>query len=78
MAKLNSDHEIHLTGMLLHCLLLFVMAAVTATTPAQSNSGAAAQLDVNVTSIVSPVSPTLYGLMTEEINHSYDAGSMPR
>ena len=41
---------------------------------AQSAVGNAAQLDIDVTKIVSPVSPTLYGLMTEEINHSYDGG----
>ncbi len=35
---------------------------------------AQAKLTVDVTRIVSPVSPTLYGLMTEEINHSYDGG----
>jgi alpha-N-arabinofuranosidase len=33
-----------------------------------------AQLSIDVTHVVSPVSPTLYGLMTEEINHSYDGG----
>jgi alpha-N-arabinofuranosidase len=35
---------------------------------------APAQLTVDAQHIVSPVSPTLYGLMTEEINHSYDGG----
>jgi len=33
-----------------------------------------AKLSIDVTQIASPVSPTLYGLMTEEINHSYDGG----
>jgi alpha-N-arabinofuranosidase len=33
-----------------------------------------AKLTVEAANIVSPVSPTLYGLMTEEINHSYDGG----
>jgi len=33
-----------------------------------------AQLTVDTGNIVSPVSPMLYGLMTEEINHSYDGG----
>jgi len=33
-----------------------------------------AKLTIDVTQIVSPISPTLYGLMTEEINHSYDGG----
>lgn len=36
-----------------------------------------AQLTIDPTQIVSPVSPTLYGLMTEEINHSYDGGLYP-
>jgi len=34
----------------------------------------AGQLTVDTGKIVSPVSPMLYGLMTEEINHSYDGG----
>ena len=33
-----------------------------------------AKLNIDVTKIVTPISPTLYGLMTEEINHSYDGG----
>ena len=33
-----------------------------------------ATLSIDPAQIVSPVSPTLYGLMTEEINHSYDGG----
>ncbi len=33
-----------------------------------------AQLTVDTGKIVTPVSPMLYGLMTEEINHSYDGG----
>ena len=37
-------------------------------------SQTAAQLSVDVNKVVAPVSPTLYGLMTEEINHSYDGG----
>jgi alpha-N-arabinofuranosidase len=34
----------------------------------------AATLTVNPSHIVGKVSPTLYGIMTEEINHSYDGG----
>jgi alpha-L-arabinofuranosidase len=41
---------------------------------ARAQSGAPAQLTIDATQFVSPVSPTLYGLMTEEINHSYDGG----
>ena len=51
------------------CIVLSVLASRT-----QSGSAPAARLDIDVTRIVSPVSPTLYGLMTEEINHSYDGG----
>jgi alpha-N-arabinofuranosidase len=42
--------------------------------PVSLNAQTAAQLSIDVSRIVSPVSPTLYGLMTEEINHSYDGG----
>ena len=37
-------------------------------------AGGPATLTIDPAQIVSPVSPTLYGLMTEEINHSYDGG----
>jgi len=33
-----------------------------------------ASLNVDLARTKSPVSPTLYGLMTEEINYSYDGG----
>jgi len=33
-----------------------------------------ARLTIDAKTIVTPVSPMLYGLMTEEINHSYDGG----
>ena len=36
-----------------------------------------ASLDIDTQSPVAHVSPTLYGLMTEEINHSYDGGLYP-
>ncbi len=42
---------------------------------AQPSGGAApARLTINTREIVTPVSPTLYGLMTEEINHAFDGG----
>ena len=59
--------------MLRFCSFFLAATAVTSCGNAQA-SAAAAQLNVNVESIVSPISPTLYGLMTEEINHSYDGG----
>jgi len=39
-----------------------------------ANGQAPARLSIEVNHVVSLVSPTLYGLMTEEINHSYDGG----
>ena len=50
-------------------ILALLFAAATSIAQAQS-----ADLTIDATKIVSPVSPTLYGLMTEEINHSYDGG----
>ena len=49
--------------------LASLLLTATASTFAQT-----AKLEIDVTKIVSPISPTLYGLMTEEINHSYDGG----
>jgi alpha-L-arabinofuranosidase len=72
MGKSNSESRS--IGILRLCLLLLVMAGITSSVSAQSNNAAAAQLNISVTRIISPVSPTLYGLMTEEINHSYDGG----
>jgi alpha-L-arabinofuranosidase len=74
MRKSNSNPESPSTGILRLCSLLLIMAGITSSVIAQSSRGAAAQLNINVTRIISPVSPTLYGLMTEEINHSYDGG----
>jgi alpha-N-arabinofuranosidase len=54
-------------------LLCGLLAAAISTAHAQSASQPA-QLTIDATKIVSPISPTLYGLMTEEINHSYDGG----
>ena len=74
MGKSNSNPESRSTGTLCLCSLLLVTTGISSSLIAQSNSGAAAQLNIKVTRIISPVSPTLYGLMTEEINHSYDGG----
>jgi alpha-N-arabinofuranosidase len=52
--------------------LLFVTAiALTQLLPAQA---VPAQLEVQLNNPIAKVSPTLYGLMTEEINYSYDGG----
>jgi alpha-L-arabinofuranosidase len=50
-------------------LLAFIVAMVSASLGAQTPS-----LTVDVNHPKANVSPTLYGLMTEEINHSYDGG----
>src|SRR5215469_15162573 len=52
-------------------LLVSVTVSGSALCLAQSSP---ATLTIDPAQIVSPVSPTLYGLMTEEINHSYDGG----
>src|SRR3954465_12759405 len=52
-------------GALLSALLLIAAAA-----PAQQ----AATVEIDAQRAIAQVSPTLYGLMTEEINHSYDGG----
>ncbi len=73
MRERNPRFGSHL-GVLLHvCGVLVIAVAPGSSLKAQSD-GAPAQLSIDVTRIVSPVSPTLYGLMTEEINHSYDGG----
>ena len=73
MEKFDLYPEPRSTGILRFCVLMLIMAASTLSVIAQSSSGVA-QLNLDVTRIVSPISPTLYGLMTEEINHSYDGG----
>jgi alpha-L-arabinofuranosidase len=52
----------------------FGMACASPSVWAQDHNDAGAKLSIDVSHIVSAVSPTLYGLMTEEINHSYDGG----
>ncbi len=42
--------------------------------PNTGSGATAAHLTIHPAEIVTPVSPMLYGLMTEEINHSYDGG----
>ena len=53
---------------LLPALLLSVSASLCAQEPA------AAKLSIDTAKIVTTVSPTLYGMMTEEINHAFDGG----
>ncbi len=42
--------------------------------PAAAQGGSGAQLTIAPNQIVSPVSPILYGMMTEEINHAFEGG----
>jgi alpha-N-arabinofuranosidase len=49
---------------------LYFAAGLAALTP----SHAPAKLTIDTAKILHPVSPTLYGLMTEEINHAFDGG----
>jgi alpha-N-arabinofuranosidase len=42
--------------------------------PTLAAQAPAAKLTIDPSKIVSPVSPTLYGMMTEEINHAFDGG----
>jgi hypothetical protein len=52
-----------------------VQAKAAATAKAAVTSGApAATLTINTDKTVAKASPTLYGLMTEEINYSYEGG----
>ena len=64
----------------IHCcsvavgLLTALMTCGSLHSQTGGNSLQRADLTIDTTSIVSPVSPMLYGLMTEEINHSYEGG----
>ena len=58
---------------LLFTVLLLACCSACPLLRAQTRN-APAQLTIDPAQIVSPVSPMLYGLMTEEINHSYDGG----
>ena len=53
----------------LHSLVIAIISIAGTAACAQT-----AQLTIDSSKIVHPVSPMLYGLMTEEINHSYDGG----
>ena len=53
-------------------LLSALLIAVTCASAQQ-----VAKVDIDAQKPIAQVSPTLYGLMTEEINHSYDGGLYP-
>jgi len=54
--------------------MLAIVPLYAQTAPATATKSAGAQMSIDVSKIVSPVSPTLYGMMTEEINHAFDGG----
>ena len=54
--------------------LMILSTNCNASAQVRSEAAAPAQLTIDATQMVSPVSPMLYGLMTEEINHSYEGG----
>lgn len=56
------------------CAVLVTTVAASFGAWAQDGREKGVELTIDAAHIVSPVSPTLYGLMTEEINHSYDGG----
>ncbi len=53
---------------------LLAITAIAASTLAAFGQSTPATLTIHPDQPVSAVSPTLYGLMTEEINYSYDGG----
>ena len=57
-----------------HSDRLWIALVVTALSTAAVSAQPRATLNVEVNRPKAPVSPTLYGLMTEEINYSYDGG----
>ncbi len=54
--------------------LIELAALVIVIAPSAAISQGVATLTINTSKIAGKVSPTLYGIMTEEINHSYDGG----
>jgi alpha-N-arabinofuranosidase len=63
-----------MTRTLTALLTCAALAAPWALLNAPARAGVSATLDVDVNKPGVPIPPTLYGLMTEEINHSYDGG----
>lgn len=62
-------------GKLARRYLLGVVCFVAATAAISfAQSGGPVNVEINAGQTIAPVSPQLYGLMTEEINHSYDGG----
>ena len=56
-----------------------ICAAILCAAPqAQIQLHAQTTLTIDTHSVIAPISPTFYGLMTEEINHSYEGGLYPQ
>src|SRR5205807_8047481 len=68
MAGKRKEHMKTFSAIVSEALLLSALAMPLL------HAQAPASLNVEVTRTKSAVSPTLYGLMTEEINYSYDGG----
>jgi len=69
-------HQTRSTGMKLSAQLGFLLVVMSITTPAlfaQTNNPVPV-LQIKADRVTARVSPTLYGLMTEEINYSYEGG----
>ncbi len=60
-------------GLLLTGLSALACMGISAQSRSATDS-TPAQLTIDPTEIVTPVSPMLYGMMTEEINHAFDGG----
>ncbi|WP_263381359.1 alpha-L-arabinofuranosidase C-terminal domain-containing protein [Granulicella arctica] len=74
VAKYTNNSFARLGTLLNVFVLLASLTVIHPNSMAEMQGEQAAKLTVDPGSIVSPISPTLYGLMTEEINHSYDGG----
>jgi len=61
-------------NLMMSTLRTYSIAALSLSLAGAVSIAQTAQLSIDTTKIVHPVSPMLYGLMTEEINHSYDGG----
>jgi alpha-L-arabinofuranosidase len=71
MMALNASKH----GRFLICLpALVALASISLSAQPRNPASAPAQLTIDPAQIVTPVSPTLYGMMTEEINHAFDGG----
>ncbi len=69
-------HQTHFTGRKLSAQLGFLLIAMGVTTPAlfAQTTNPVPVLQIKADRVAAPVSPMLYGLMTEEINYSYEGG----